>query len=32
MKVLENRIPSDFLELNRRALELGLELGRAFKN
>ena len=32
MKVLENRIPSDFLELNRRALDLGLELGRAFKS
>ncbi len=29
MKVLEKRIPSDFLELNRQALELGLELGEA---
>lgn len=32
MKVLENRIPSDFLDLNRKALDLGLELGREFKN
>jgi 2-oxoglutarate ferredoxin oxidoreductase subunit gamma len=32
MKVLENRIPSDFLDLNRKALELGLGLGREFKN
>jgi len=32
MKVLENRIPSDFLDLNRKALDLGLELGRGFKN
>ncbi len=31
MKVLENRIPSDFLEINRRALDLGLELGEEFK-
>jgi 2-oxoglutarate ferredoxin oxidoreductase subunit gamma len=31
MKVLENRIPSDFLDLNRRALDLGLELGRENK-
>lgn len=28
MKVLENRIPADFLEFNRQALELGLQLGR----
>jgi 2-oxoglutarate ferredoxin oxidoreductase subunit gamma len=27
LKVLENRIPSDFLEINRRALDLGLALG-----
>lgn len=27
MKVLENRIPADFLDLNRQALELGLGLG-----
>ena len=31
MKVLEKRIPQDFLDLNRRALDLGLELGRKFK-
>ena len=28
MQVLERRIPSGFLEMNRRALDLGLELGR----
>ena len=28
MKVLEQRIPSGFLEMNRQALELGLEIGR----
>ena len=27
MKVLENRIPSDFLDMNRQALDLGLVLG-----
>mgnify|MGYP002062818680 CR=1 FL=1 len=27
LKVLENRIPSGFIEMNRRALELGMELG-----
>jgi 2-oxoglutarate ferredoxin oxidoreductase subunit gamma len=27
MKVLEQRIPAGFLEMNRQALELGLELG-----
>ena len=27
MKVLETRIPSGFLEMNRRALDLGLQLG-----
>jgi len=32
MKVLENRIPSDFLDLNRKALDLGLVLGREYKN
>lgn len=31
MKVLENRIPADFLDLNRKALDLGLGLGREFK-
>ena len=30
MKVLEKRIPKDFLDLNRQALDLGLELGREF--
>jgi 2-oxoglutarate ferredoxin oxidoreductase subunit gamma len=29
MKVLEERIPPGFIEMNRQALELGLELGRA---
>lgn len=28
MKVLENRIPADFLEINRTALDLGQKLGR----
>ncbi|WP_155302721.1 2-oxoacid:acceptor oxidoreductase family protein [Desulfosarcina widdelii] len=28
MKVLETRIPSGFLEMNQKALDLGLELGR----
>jgi 2-oxoglutarate ferredoxin oxidoreductase subunit gamma len=32
MKVLENRIPADFLDLNRKALDLGLELGQEIKN
>ena len=32
MKVLENRIPVDFLDLNRKALDLGLGLGREYKN
>jgi 2-oxoglutarate ferredoxin oxidoreductase subunit gamma len=31
MKVLENRIPADFLGLNRQALELGLGLGGEYK-
>ncbi|MCF8052334.1 MAG: 2-oxoacid:acceptor oxidoreductase family protein [Desulfobacterales bacterium] len=31
MKVLEKRIPSHFLEMNRKALELGLELGQENK-
>ena len=31
MKVLENRIPSGFLEMNRKALELGIEIGSEFK-
>ncbi|MBT8364276.1 MAG: 2-oxoacid:acceptor oxidoreductase family protein [Deltaproteobacteria bacterium] len=32
MKVLENRIPVDFLEINRQALDLGMELGGTFKS
>jgi 2-oxoglutarate ferredoxin oxidoreductase subunit gamma len=28
MKTLETRIPSGFLEMNKKALELGLELGK----
>ena len=31
LSVLKDRIPRDFLELNRKALELGMELGREFK-
>ena len=31
MRVLENRIPADFLDLNRQALELGLGLGGEYK-
>lgn len=27
MKVLETRVPADFLDMNRRALDLGFELG-----
>ncbi len=29
MKVLETRIPRDFLEMNRKALDVGIELGAA---
>ena len=32
MKVLEDRIPPDFVELNRKALHLGVDLGEAAKN
>ena len=32
MKVLESRIPSDFLEMNRQALDLGLALGAEYKS
>lgn len=32
MKVLETRIPSDFLEINRKALDLGIEMGKEYKN
>ena len=31
MKVLATRIPKDFLEMNQKALELGIELGEASK-
>jgi 2-oxoglutarate ferredoxin oxidoreductase subunit gamma len=31
MKVLQTSIPSDFLEMNRQALDVGLELGEKFK-
>ena len=32
MKVLDTRIPSGFLEMNRTALDLGIELGAEFKD
>lgn len=31
MKALENRIPADFLEMNRRALDTGMKLGETAK-
>jgi 2-oxoglutarate ferredoxin oxidoreductase subunit gamma len=31
MKVLERRIPADFLEINRSALDIGMKLGEAAK-
>ncbi len=31
MKVLETRLPADLLDMNRKALDLGLELGNQFK-
>jgi len=31
MKVLKNRIPSSFLEMNRKALDLGMKLGAELK-
>ena len=31
MKVLKNRLPEDLLGMNRKALDLGLELGAEFK-
>ncbi len=31
MKVLENRIPAGFIELNRKALEIGMNLGKNCK-
>ena len=32
MKVLETRTPSAFLEMNREALDLGMEMGMTLKN
>ena len=32
MKSLKNRIPADFLDMNRKALNIGIELGEAVKN
>jgi 2-oxoglutarate ferredoxin oxidoreductase subunit gamma len=32
MKSLENRIPADFLDMNRKALDIGIRLGEAAKN
>jgi hypothetical protein len=32
MKVLDTRIPAGFLDMNRTALNLGIELGAEFKN
>jgi len=32
MKVLANRIPPDFLDMNRQALDLGLALGAEYKS
>ncbi len=32
MKVLKNRIPSNFLEMNGKALDLGMKLGAKFKS
>ena len=31
MKALERRIPKDFLDMNRKALEIGIKLGKAVK-
>ena len=30
-KVLKTRIPSDFLEMNQKALEIGIEMGNGYK-
>jgi len=30
MKVIKTRIPKDFLELNQKALDIGLELGKTY--
>jgi 2-oxoglutarate ferredoxin oxidoreductase subunit gamma len=32
LKILERRIPADFLEINRKALDIGLKLGEEAKN
>jgi hypothetical protein len=32
MKVLEHRIPQDFLDMNRQALDIGLALGEQAKS
>jgi 2-oxoglutarate ferredoxin oxidoreductase subunit gamma len=32
MRVLENRIPADFLEINHQAMDLGLEIGGKYKS
>jgi 2-oxoglutarate ferredoxin oxidoreductase subunit gamma len=32
MKSLKNRIPADFLDMNRKALDIGIKLGEAAKN
>ena len=32
MKSLKNRIPADFLDMNRKALNIGIKLGEAAKN
>ena len=32
MNVLKQRIPADFLEMNRKALDIGVKLGEAAKN
>lgn len=32
MKVLEERIPANFIDMNRKALELGIELGKSAKD
>jgi 2-oxoglutarate ferredoxin oxidoreductase subunit gamma len=31
MKVLESRVPADFLEMNQKAMQIGLELGSRAK-
>jgi len=32
MKVLETRVPPDFLDVNRKALDLGMEMGKKHEN